>query len=251
MSEDPEATLQWLHLLPDDTAKTDVLAVLSKEFADTQPDRAIEFAVMMPEGKAQESTLSTVVGQWGHKDFEGALAWAQEQDPEVRQTLLPQLVRQLAPRDVSAALELALSIGGKAGTGSVNNVVAVWAGKEPVAAATWAAAQPANATYLALVASRWAMKDEPSAREWIKALPAGPSKDGAVLRAVREIARSEEPQIAEHWIAQMGDEAQRHRAYQELAFYWLQADPKQAGAWMRTAPIPAKTKSDLLKRAAK
>lgn len=246
MSEDAQATLQWLEALPNDFAKVDVLAVLSRELADEEPDKAVEVAVMMPAGAAQDSALRRLVGNWATKDFSGALKWAQEQDAEVRQVLLPPLVRQLAWRDRPAALELALSIGDKAGLRAVRDVLDAWTRTEPEAAASWAAAQPDNAKYLESVAFGWAGENEPNSRAWVEKLPVGETKDAVVLSGVRRIAQSDQPQVAERWIAEIGDQEKRVAAYYELGAWWLQSNPKKAREWIRTAPIPEKTKSELL-----
>jgi hypothetical protein len=248
MNEDAQATLQWLKALPHDLAKVDVLAVLSRELADEEPDKAVEVAVMMPAGGAQDSALRRLVGTWAIKDFAGALEWAQEQDSEVRQVLLPPLVQQLAGRDASAALELAESIGGQAGAGAVKTALGIWAASKPEAAATWAAAQPESASYLASIASRWAHIDEPKAREWLAALPAGATKDGALRSGIQRLARSDQAQAAERWIEGISNQEKRAAAYQEFAGWWLRWDSKKAREWIRTAPIPAEIKSELLTR---
>ena len=252
MSEDAGAAMQWLEQLPEDAAKTDVLAALSKSLSDDEPQHAVEVAAMMPTGKAQDAALRNLIDQWGQKDFAGALAWAQQQpDEEVRQILLPTLVDNLAARDPSAALQIAVSVGGNAGTRAVKNVLREWAQREPAAAAAWADAQPGSVDYVAGVASGWAAKDHRSAMEWVRTIPAGAAKDAALVSGVLAIAQTPEPQAAIEWIANIGGEDQRTVAYGHLAFIWLRSDPKKAREWIETAPLTAKARADLLKQGPK
>lgn len=248
MNEDRQAALEWLEALPNDFAKVDVLAFLSRELADKEPDKAVEVAVMMPAGGAQDSALRRLVEKWATKDFSGALTWAQEQDAEARRVLLPPLVQQLASRDALAALELAASIDGQAGEQAVDTALGIWTLSKPEAAATWAAAQPESASYLASIAPRWARMDESQAREWLAKLPDGATKDGALLSGILRLARSDQAQAAERWIEEISDQERRAAAYQEFARWWLRWDSKKAREWIRTAPIPAETKSELLTR---
>ena len=251
MKEDAQAARQWLEALPDDFAKVDVLALLSGELADEEPDKAVEVAVMMPAGAAQDSALRKLVGSWARKDFAGALAWAQEQGAEVRQVLLPPLVQQLAWRDRPAALELALSVDGQARQRAVRTVLEAWTRTEPEAAASWAATQPDNAKYLESIAFDWAGENEQNSRAWVEKLPVGETKDAVVLSGIRRIAQSDQPQVAERWIAEISDPEKRVDAYWTVGWWWLQSNPKKAQEWIRAAPIPEKTKSELLTPTAK
>ena len=252
MNEDAGAAMSWLEQLPADAAKTDVLAALSKSLSEDEPQHAVEVAATMPTGKAQDSALRDLIRQWGQKDFAGALAWARQQpDEEIRQILLPTLVNNLAPRDPSAALQIALSVGGNAGTQAVKNVLREWAQREPAAAAEWADAQPTSAENAAGVASGWALKDRRSAMEWVRTIPAGATKDAALASGVLAISQTPEPQAAIEWIADIGGEEKRNEANGYLAWFWLRTDPKKAREWIQTAPLSAKAKADLLKQGPK
>ena len=248
MNEDAGAAMEWLEQLPEDAMKTDVLAALSNSLIYQEPQRAAEIAAMMPAGKAQDAALDNLIGEWSNKDFAGALAWAQQQpDENVRQILLPRLVDDLMWRDTSAALQLALSVGGDAGTESVADVLRVWTQEEPASAAEWASTQPENAKYLASVAGAWAEKDPDRALEWVRTIPAGAEQDAALASGVQIITQSARPQAAAEWIADIASEKIRTDAYEELAFWWLFVDRKKARDWIKTAPLPAKTKADFLK----
>jgi hypothetical protein len=247
MNEDAGAALNWLRQLPDDFAKSDVLTALTRSLADEEPGRALEVAAMMPGGKARDAALNKVINSWGEKDFTGALAWAQQlQETALRQNLLSRLAGQLAGRDIPAALELASTIGDKTGQRAVNSVLDAWTRKDPAAAAAWAAAQPENEGYLATVGFMWASKDEKSAREWMLGLAPGAAKDRVVLGGVRQIAQSSQPLRAEPWIVEISDRSKQAEAYGELAFWWLRSNPKDARAWINTAPLSAEAKRALL-----
>jgi hypothetical protein len=247
MAEDPSAALTWIEQLPEGLATGDVLAALSRALADEDPHQAIEVTARMPEGKAQNSALGKLMRSWGGKDFAGALQWAREQDEDMQLTLLPPLVSQLAPRDTSAALELALSIRGEDGQRAVRSVLRSWTMKDPAAAAAWAAEQPNNAALLPAVAFSWASQDPAKARDWIGALPSGETKDAALLSGVRCIVQGDRPQTAEPWVEAIGDPERRESAYWELGHAWLRFNPKEARAWLQNAPLSEKHKQDLLK----
>jgi hypothetical protein len=233
---------------PDGVAKTDLLVALSSSFSDEEPQHAVEVAAMMPAGKAQDTALNNLIDRWSQKDFAGALAWAEEQpDEKVRQILLPRLVNNLMWRDTSAALQLALSIQGETGIESVADVLRAWTQKEPEAAAQWASKEFETGEYLTSVATEWAKKDPQRALEWVRTLPDGAKKDAALASGAEIISESAQPQAAEEWIVRIENAKIRATAYESLAFEWFFSDRKSARAWIKTAPLPAQTKADLLK----
>ncbi|MEO8351813.1 MAG: hypothetical protein ABI680_08775 [Chthoniobacteraceae bacterium] len=247
MGEEPAAALEWLKQMPEDTAKSDLLAALSSSVSGNDPQHAVEIAAMMSEGKAQDTTLRRLIGQWAGSDFPSALAWAQQQpDDGVRQILLPALVSNLAERDTPAALELALSLEGDAGTGSVEMVLDAWSGRDPAAAAEWVATQPENADYLARIAFRWAGKDQAAALDWASTLPPGSEKDAALASGVRMVAQTDQPRAAVEWIALIDSPEKRAATYQEMAFWWLRSDPKKAREWIDDSPLSRKARAELL-----
>ena len=72
-------------------------------------------------------------------------------------------------------------------------------------------------------------------------------KDAALLSGVRCIVQGDLPQSAEQWVQEIGDPQRRESAYWELAHAWLRSNPKEARAWLQTAPLSEKSKQDLLK----
>lgn len=115
---------------------------------------------------------------------------------------------------------------------AVTMVAGTWGASDPVAALEWAG-QQADATMrekaTGAAVGAWAKEDAWGASEWIKAQPPGESRDVAAHHLAREL-RSEEPESAWAWAADIGDAATRLEAQSAVLRKWRDASPGEARA---------------------
>ncbi len=246
MGADPSAAKRWIQQQPDDEAKRTLLASYCNQGLLEDPKLALEFAQMLPAGKALDSAVVDVVRSWAVDDFSGALDWAQHLDGHMRAAVTPALVQELAPRDPESAIRLALSIEGPRQELGVRIALPNWARQDPVAAAGWVSTQPYNLKYLTPVACVWADRDSDSAFQWVDSMPAGPQRDQAFLKIQGMLESDGQRSKAADWIAGIDDDGLRNSTYEKLAQEWLQSEPAAARAWIGDAPIPGEMKEKLL-----
>jgi hypothetical protein len=145
------------------------------------------------------------------------------------------------------ALTLVTSLGGNS-KGLLEQVMTIWASRQPAAAAAWLQDQPPNTDAIAAVASQWAFRNAEEATEWVNTIEDSPAKDDA-LSDVADRFISSHPEISAEWIAGIGDTKKRDEAYKELedsVHFWIDYNPAAVRKWLPTASLPEEMKSRLM-----
>jgi hypothetical protein len=247
IDEAPEEAIEWIEKMPDEQEREKALGGIITQLSFDNREMAARLTTLISPGKDQDQALQQLAYQWSMTDPDAALAWLTQQDNEhFREVFLPQLTWPLAGKDPHRALELALSIGGKARDQSVSNVLKSWAQTDPSAAADWATANGMNPEYLSSIAATWIRMDQQAATDWAAALPEGPSKDNLLSKTAQEFVETL-PELAVAWTAGITDETQRLAAYTQIAERWLLWDRNAAREWLADAPLPIGVKEKLLK----
>jgi hypothetical protein len=155
---DTEAALAWAASLGDPRERDDTISDVTLALAQDDPRRAIAIRERYAGAGARDAALVAMGQQWAMKDFDAALAWAEQQaDPTQRTDLLQRLTFVRAESgDHLAAAQLA---------------------------AARIADDRARQEALAMVAAHWAYRDLPAARAWARTLD-GETRE----RMEREIA---------------------------------------------------------------
>jgi hypothetical protein len=155
---DTEAALAWAASLGDPRERDDTISDVTLALAQDDPRRAIAIRERYAGAGARDAALVAMGQQWAMKDFDAALAWAEQQaDPTQRTDLLQRLTFVRAETgDHLAAAQLA---------------------------ADRIADDRARQEALAMVAAHWAYRDLPAARAWARTLE-GQTRE----RMEREIA---------------------------------------------------------------
>lgn len=123
-----------------------------------------------------------------------------------------------------------------------------WAGKDPPAAAAWVSAIPddhARQTAAGALITAWCRTDEYSASEWITALPPGPARDEAAVSLATQLA-GPSPADAWTWMMSVSEAAERPETLRQIAASWLKSDAAAASTSIRSAPLPAALREELL-----
>jgi hypothetical protein len=248
MDADSESALRWLEAFPVEEKKSDVVATLIRNFRaeDFEVPLAERLIAMAPSGEVRDQAWDRYVRSWCDLDLDGALAWAQSQPSNVRETVLPTLAQSIAETEPLRALELVATLGEVPRDKAINNVLAAWADTEPAAAAAWLAKQPPEASFHQSVAQAWVAQDLPAATQWVNGLADGPMKDEVIGYVVARF-QSRNPQVAVAWIEGISDEAKRVEASRNLAQAWSRIDRAAARSWIESATLPESVKTELLK----
>ena len=99
--------------------------------------------------------------------------------------------------------------------------------------------QTANLTYK--IAKNWASHDPAAASAWLTSLPAGATRDTAIITLVDSWSRTDPPAVAKFLDDYTGDIRYRHDPFDGLpvgigriAANWVQSDPQAAAAWVES-----------------
>ena len=111
-----------------------------------------------------------------------------------------------------------------------------WSGRDPAAAAQWAAGLPdprARREALQQVAASWASADVPSAARWAATLPAGPER-AEIWRGIGEVWAGTDPAGTESWLSTLPVGGDRDVAVAAYAARIVPVDPVKALTWAKT-----------------
>jgi hypothetical protein len=95
--------------------------------------------------------------------------------------------------------------------------------------------------------SSWANGDATAAGQWLQTLPAGATREAAVLSYVECIVSSS-PELAAPWVETLTDPIRRNSQIEYVAGQWLQLDRPAAETWLNKVNLPEDQKKELLKR---
>jgi hypothetical protein len=249
MADDPESAFRWLKGRPVDSRTAGLVFFSYGAAFNVDPELSAKIISMLPNGQIQEAARVGLMSIWSNSDLDGALMWVERQDEETQRDMFPVLLGQLAMRDPERALSLAAKLGDKREAAEYN-VAINWAKWDPAAAARWIGPQPTNAHQLTEIVSAWLQRDHFAASKWMNAVAEGTVKDEVLGNVAKQLEHSY-PQIALSWIAGIGAEEARQKAYDSLADAWLTDDPMEARKVIAAAPLSDELRAKLLQRSSK
>ena len=181
----------------------------------SDPVATARMAQAQPAGPARDTLLRMLAQIWANKDFASAIRWASTLSvSEERRTAFATACFEVAPQNPADAVDAWVSYSSEVSDPVVENLLQVWATKDPAAALTWARSRaPAEAHDRALarvafvlaqndpayaastltelnpgpvqieatmsVLHQWATRDLAGATQWARGFPAGPLADRA------------------------------------------------------------------------
>jgi len=238
---EPEAALNWMNTSLSPKAWDLLSEPFFRQWAGTDPKAACarlsQFAADPQEDpQPWNNLLKHVIGQWSAADARAAVAWLQ--------TLPEGQVKTEAMQEVSyrwaatAPQEAATYAAHQNDPALMDAVVGQWAGLSPQAAASWVKGLPsgeARAGAIARVADIWAQNDPTAAALYAASIPSGEEKDRAVV-AVAGVWALVSPEKTAAWVNQLPEGTARGQALIRLMSAWAGADPQEAGQWLQTLP---------------
>jgi hypothetical protein len=247
-ARDLPAALAWAESLPDEADKKRALAAALQQWATTQPEAALNFALQKrTRGAVPSATEATdpltldkvidaTVAAWLQADPAKAIAWARGlAETEARADMLRAMALSLEALPPAQAAPLAMQLPEGFRDPILTDIAFRWAMHEMPGAVGWLRELPegglkTNTTRSVAVVM---VQQSPALMaQWLVTLPPGDSRDGAVEVFVESTAASD-PAAAARLAATISDPAQRTKSVEQASTEWLRVDKAAATKWLR------------------
>jgi len=237
-SDDPNAAAAWL------TDKNNTMAAfgpasefmattVSKEWAKTDVNAALEWAKTLPKGK-RVGAYNGVIGSLASEDPQRASAMAMDLEPgKDRRNLVGNIAESWGKRSPTEALEWVNTMEeGDERVTAMSKTLGGWAQAEPTEAAAYLdqMEEAERADHVGAVAGPWSRQDPAGAAAWLDDQPEGDSKNDG-MRQVMWMWTSTDPVAASTWLADQPEGPSRDSGIVSLASTTYNEDPAGAVAW--------------------
>lgn len=280
--EELEAVFDWVGTVASGQQYDNKVRDAISAMAESDPDRAVEFALQMKPGNARGNALSSIASQLAGRDpvaalafvnsleFEdersqalGSMGWqmsrnslmassqlvTESTDPIVQQRLANQIARQWAEFDIASALEWSegLSDDG-AKSNATQEVFKRWIQSEPLEAIQYADTTldaSKRGSYYQGAFNEWARQDPATAADWLERIPDSEDFSSRLYQTVSNTYVRHDPMAASEWIASLDEGPGRDNSVQSLVNSVSQSDPEAAFIWSETVTDPKIRKNTL------
>jgi hypothetical protein len=245
---DPDAVISWLRGQPDDAVKPRLTSGVGFEMAQTRPDRAVEVAEMLPEGRDRWLLFSAIAQTWVAKDAAAAQAWASRLPAgEARAAALAGFdTGQGVPvsRRIARAPGVRSGSRVRGGSGAATSVEI-----NSPAFTAWLATQPPGISreeaILEYIRQRGSV--EPLAvGAWISGLPLGPTRERAMQIHLDNLLVAS-PTEAARLLYSLPASDRSNDLVEKTARELLRTNPDSAKLWMDQMMLPSDRKEQLLR----
>ncbi|MDP3071440.1 MAG: hypothetical protein Q8N18_14210 [Opitutaceae bacterium] len=246
---DAEQALAWSRATSDAVRRERLVLAVGFTLAQTRPQRAVELAESLPQGRDRLLLFSAAAQTWVAGDRPAALDWAGR-------------LREGAERDAAfAGIETGLGVpstrrrGGAPGQRSIRARGLGGGGpagiEELPGFDAWLATQPAardrEEALIEFVRQRGAL-DTGAIGQGLAALPPSPARDRA-LAIYLEGRLGASPADAAAWLRSLPRSDVNDGMVEQVARRWLLSNPEVAETWLRETPIPDYLKDRILREA--
>jgi hypothetical protein len=183
----PEDALNWL-LANRSRTTTRVIAQAGMNLARTNPAAAVGYLERIP-NEQRASWISAVAEGYAQNDARAAANWVTQLRGEPGyDAALAAVAARTAQQDPVGAARLFDSVDvnqAPDAPGSARTIAAMWARRDPQAAAAWAHALADDDTAVGAVSSvanQWVARDAVAARNWAMGLPRDAARDAALVQ---------------------------------------------------------------------
>jgi hypothetical protein len=242
------AALEWVTSLPAGALQQRALLRIADHWLEESPTDAMAFAETLPQ--AGNLFLSVLMGKIAERNPEQAIAWLLMQPEGAQKTRLTCTLLGRFAREVpeAAALYVTGLPSGDIQIQGAATVVAAWVGQDPTAAAEWAKQLPAGRAReyaLEVAAAEWIQNDPAGALNWLHRLPPGSDLDSALNAGAGRLLNSD-PSAAAILADAIGNDAVRYAQVGRAVNRWIAVDPAAASAWLVTTDLPKGFRQSLL-----
>ncbi|MBE7496630.1 MAG: hypothetical protein HS117_16940 [Verrucomicrobiaceae bacterium] len=222
LSIDPEAALALLPAMAQPEVRRQVLTAVAGFRAAASPEEGLAFADSLPDAQERQAARYAAFVTWAENDAPAFTRHAMAgDDPDAKRVLSSAGIRWAMqdPEGAAAfAFENDVPKDDKAAgpfSGMLASAVQTWAGKDPVASASW-----------------------------VNELPRGPQRDRAAAGIALGVA-FRFPDEAMIWAQDIADEASRRQTIGLCFSTWLTRQPEQAAQWLAAAQMDDTTRQRL------
>lgn len=282
--EEIEGMFNWMGTVTTGQVYDNKVSDIVRTMVDSDPQRAMDFALQLGPGNARMNALGSVASQLVQSDPEAALAFAlalpykdeqvralgnmswnlarnhpemarsmisQSTDPLVQQQLASQVAREWSLYERDAALAWSETLTDeRARRNSIQSVLRNWIQSEPGAAFNYIDTEideGDRANYYSHAYGNWARQDPGLAAEWLAELPDGVERQDRIYRTVADAYVSHDPMAASEWISTLEAGDARDSAVNSLVDNIRRSDPEAAFIWSTTVSGDKK-RADNLRR---
>jgi hypothetical protein len=191
-----------------------------RNWAQSAPRAAAEWATVLPPGSNRHFVLETAAITWGDSDPAAAAQWAQSLGDEAERMLaLTDIAGEAVRSAPTLAIEIASTLPDAARDEILPRAAREWAAKAPAAAADWARQIPGEAlraSVLAGITTVWSEQNPATAASVaVKELPAGRLQSDTIVSIVQRWAQ-QSPADAQAWVEQFPKGDLREAAMEAL-----------------------------------
>jgi hypothetical protein len=231
----PEKALQIINDIQDPMDQRQALESALKTISNSQPQLAIQFAELLPEGALKSSTIEQAARRWGHSDALAVLEWLPTQPEAIQAQVLVDLAEPLAMKDLGFAMSYPVElVPQNAKKRWVSTILRYAAREDPQAAFEWVRqfkGHPEYGSWLRILAGTWAHSDPYAALDLVSSMPDGEDKNYA-LRSVLGSWASTDGSSASEWVVGYPSGRVREDLIQNVAFQWHRAHPSACKRWV-------------------
>ncbi|MCB1096647.1 MAG: hypothetical protein KDN22_13805 [Verrucomicrobiae bacterium] len=212
-----------------------------KEWARSDPRRAMEFTLAHPAGAATVAALEAIGQEWGKSDPAAALAFASQTSSVLGGKMANAVLTTWAKQDLEAAGAWLAENDPSTLRRLAPGFVEVWAGKDPDGALSWSQAFLEGANRTAAVASvvrSLVKQDQLRAANVVDNLPASPERSAAALAVAsawfpRWGETQPVPPEAINWLSKL-DSDSLSKVLSSISWQWLQRDRAEIADFLTT-----------------
>ena len=173
-SSEPEKAFEIISAIADPTDQRKALELALKSLSATQPQLAIQFAELLPEGPLRAGTIERAAIKWAYSDALAVMEWLPGQPLATQAAVMRSLAEPLARTDLGFAMSYPVDLVPEAARrGWVTTILGHAARGDPVAAHTWIREYqtlPEYPYWLRHLAGIWAETDPYAALEVVNGL---------------------------------------------------------------------------------
>lgn len=244
--QDPTAAEAWAKSLATDQEQT--MSTVLGEIAKTDPRKAAEMVGGIDPGQ-RAAAYHSVAAQYGELDFVAAQSWIRTLPAADQSEALASAIGGLSNIDPSAAArQLALMAEGDAKDSLIPDVVRDLARKDPQAAADLLKLQDSESAQrdgMHQLMPAFVAKNPAAALAYVNSFEPGTIRDSAAQFYVwgnNTSAPTDLIKVAES----ISDEGDRNRTVGVAAIRWMKEDPTSAAAYIEASPLPDPQKERIL-----
>ncbi len=250
LEADFDAAFGYVSAMPAGALPLITTPEVARALARRDPMNAIAWTKTITDPHVQRLALHTTLEVWAEKDSTAAARYvaAMEVGP-AQMSAAAEVARIRALGNPTSAIAWAQSLSNSSARDfALISISAAWAQHAPAEAAKWASELPAGETRAEALngaLTYWLLNDEAATRKFVGALPVDLQVRAAAF--IAPMLAQTNPRTAADWARTLTHAEARDAALAAVFAQWRATAPNDADAWLKTANLPALTKTKLQK----